>query len=200
MEAGVMVGDDGYIYLELKSETGQVFESKSFDYRSSRGKTAYFYEDIPFTITDAAETARLTLSTRDAHGRTMALNSVEIVLLQLGDDEITPQAVVLEPFIVRNPQPNQVVSGGKLMVDGLADPVNSSPVIFELVAADGSVLASASRQIAAPDGDLSHTPYQIVIPYTVSTTTQVRLTVYQQSDDRIPGIVALSSLLITVAP
>ncbi len=200
MEAGVMVGDDGMVYLELKSETGVVFESQTYDYRSQRGKVVYFYENIDFTITAAAETARLTVSTRDQHDRLMALNSVDVILMQLGEDEINPQAITRDPYIVRSPSANQPVSGGLLVVTGVADPVNTSPVMFDLFTANGAVIASGSLQIAEPTGDLSHTPYRIEIPYSVTTSTQVRLTIYQQSDNRLPGIVALSSVLITLNP
>jgi hypothetical protein len=78
--------------------------------------------------------------------------------------------------------------------------VNTSPVMFDLIAANGVVIASGSLQIPEPTGDLSHTPYRIEIPYSVTTSTQVRLTIYQQSDNRLPGIVALSSMLITLNP
>ncbi len=188
------------IYLELRSETGAALHSRSFDYRSMVDKVVYFYENIPFTITDAAETARLIVSTRDQYGRTMALNSVDVILMQLGDDEINPQYITLEPYIIRNPQEKYPVSGGVMSVSGLVDPVNTSPVKFDLIATDGSVLASASLQIAEPTGNLSHTPFRIDIPYSIPATTQVRLTVYQESDNRIPGIIFLTSLLITLNP
>jgi hypothetical protein len=87
-----------------------------------------------------------------------------------------------------------------VLVNGLIRPVNETPVIFELIDPTGSVIASSQMIIDPPSGDLSHTPFQIGIPYRVTASTSARLVLRQESDGRIPGTVALWSMLLTLEP
>ena len=78
-------------------------------------------------------------------------------------------------------------------------PVNDSPVIFELIDEAGRVLVRQEFSVAPPSGALSHTPFQLSVPYKVSAPTPVRL-VLRQEGSRIPGTVALNSQLIVLEP
>ena len=75
----------------------------------------------------------------------------------------------------------------------------TSPSIVELIAEDGRLVASSQFTVAAPSGQLSHTPFLVEIPYQVRWPTPVRLS-FRQAGSRIPGTLALSSLLITLQP
>jgi hypothetical protein len=63
-----------------------------------------------------------------------------------------------------------------------------------------NVVGSAEMQIPPPTGNLSHTPFEIDIPYSIKDEKQVRLSLRQESDNRIPGNIALYSLLLDLQP
>ncbi|HMD89246.1 MAG TPA: hypothetical protein VKF38_08785, partial [Anaerolineaceae bacterium] len=90
--------------------------------------------------------------------------------------------------------------GGTLVVTGLVNPVNNSPVIIELIDEQSNVVGSVKIVIPPPSGDLSHTPFSVGVPYTVDGPTDVRLTMRQESTGRIPGTVELFSEEITLDP
>ena len=84
---------------------------------------------------------------------------------------------------------------------GLADPVSSNPLVLELIDEEGNLLGSRQIPIEEPTGDLSHTPFGVGIPYVLEEDmTPVRLILRQESDGRIPGTVALSSIELTLIP
>jgi len=105
-----------------------------------------------------------------------------------------------EPYIIRYPRSDQVIQGGILTLSGLARPVNNTPLIIELIDENGTIVGSTQVTVPEPAGSLSHTPFAVEIPYTVSGPTIVRLTIRQESDNRIPGTVALSSMLVQLEP
>ena len=200
IQSALVVGDDGLVYIDLTGEDGRLLSRQVLNYRAYIGQEIFIAPEVPFEITSAAETARLTMYTQDAFGRRVRLLGVDLVLMQVGDPEINPAAVVQEPFIVRQPVKDMELSGGLLIVDLLARPVSTRPLILDLVAEDGSVVGSRQVDIPPLMGDFSHSPLTVDIPYTVYGRTPVRLTLRQESDGRIPGTVALSSLLIILYP
>lgn len=200
MEAMVTRGMDGIVYLDLIGEDGRTVASQALDYRSSLYQRFWIAPLIDFEISGVAETARLVMSTKDEFGRSMAVSSVDLVLLSLGSNETTPSLIEMEPYLIRYPKEDSLVSGGLMWVSGVARPVNESPLILELVDEQGNVVGSNRIQVPAPTGDLSHTPFGVEIEYTVSEITGVRLVIRQESANRIPGTVALSSMTLFVAP
>lgn len=200
VEALIRPGDDGWVRLELVGEDGRTISEQKLDFRKNLGKRFWISPRIEFSIAAAAETGRLELSTRDRFGRLMELSSVDLILLKAGNDEITPPVIYWEPYLVRYPVDETVFKGGTVIVIGLARPVNANPVIFELIDENGEVVGSSQLVIPPPAGDLSHTPYQVGIPYKVGQSTPVRLTIRQESDGRIAGTVALWSMKLVLEP
>ncbi len=194
------VGEDGKLTLDLVGEDGRVISRQVVNYGLSKaGKHVWLAPAIPFAIEAAAETARLQASTVDKYGRTEALSSVDVVLLAVGRNEINPQPPNQEPYIIRQPEADTAVSGGDLVINGLARPVNDSALIIELVTEDNVVLSTRQIVVPPPAAPLSHTPFTVEIPYKVDGPTPVRL-IIRQEGSRIPGTVALSSELITLMP
>ncbi len=199
-EVMVAPGDNGWVQLDLLGEDGRHIVAEQMDYRNSTGRHFWISPMVQFSITAAAETSRLVISTHDLFGRTVTLSSVDLILLAVGENEINPAVGDQEPYLVRSPRPEQVVQGGTLTVSGLARPVNDQPLILELIDEYRAVVGSAQIQVPPPSGDLSHTPFQVDIPYSVGITTPVRLTLRQESAGRIPGTVSLSSMLLVLEP
>ncbi|NPV57384.1 MAG: hypothetical protein HPY76_12035 [Anaerolineae bacterium] len=200
IQAQVVPAEDGYIYLDLTGEEGQTLASDRLNYSKLVGRRFWMSPTLEFEIRGAAETARLALFTRDQYGRIASLSSIELVLLSLGTNEIAPPGNEQAPYIIRYPYAYLSVSGGILAVNGLANPLNTNPVRLDLVDVDGKVIGSNEVFVEPPVGDLSHTPFSVVINYQVNESTPARLQVYQLSDTRIPGTVALVSLPLTLEP
>ncbi len=200
VEMGMTPGEDGMLYIDLVGEDGRSITRLTKDYRQFTNKQIYTAVEIPFEIPGVAETSRLVMTARDRLGRTMALSSLDLVLIKLGDDITTNPGFQQEPFIIRNLKPDTTVQGGNLHLEGVAHPLNSQPVIFELLNENGTVLATKILQIDPPTGPLSHTPFTLDIPYTINSPARVLLTMRQVSDGRIPGTIALSSLPIRLEP
>jgi|WetSurMetagenome_2_1015567.scaffolds.fasta_scaffold140019_2 hypothetical protein len=198
--AMVEKGADGNVYVNLIGEENQVIASEILDYSWNPYSRFYISHSLDFTLAGVSEIARLEMVTLDSFNRKIALSSVDLVLLAMGEDEYYPPVDLVEPYLIRYPSPGQVIRGGNVLVIGLSRPVNNNPLILELIDEGGIVIGSTQIVIEPPTGDLSHTPFNVVIPYQVNVTTGVRLSLRQESTGRIPGAVALSSLTITLEP
>ncbi|MEW6287785.1 MAG: hypothetical protein AB1509_16335 [Chloroflexota bacterium] len=150
---------------------------------------------ISFEIPGAAEVGRITVSTFDKEGRIQSLNSVRVLLLSSGADEITPAGNPSEPVGVVEPGAGETVSGGVLTVRGDVWPFNLQPVIFELVDAEGKSLGLRILYVTSIQPQL----FETTIPYQVTEATPARL-VIRQDDDRIPGLFYLYSQEVTLNP
>jgi hypothetical protein len=200
VEAAVSPGEDGLVFFTLTGEDGRLITQQVENYSKYIGRQIWIAPDIAFNISAVAETARLSVFTHDLQGRFVAINSVDVILMMVGKDELNPSVINQEPYIIRYPRSDQVIQGGILTLTGLARPVNDTPLLIELIAENGNIVGNTQVIVPEPTGSLSHTPFAVEIPYTVSEPTIVRLTIRQESDNRIPGTVALSSMLVQIEP
>ena len=83
-------GGKGRVSLELFGEDGRLLvrEIKAFD--TPPNARVNMLADLEFGISAAAEFCRLVISTLDEFGRPSALNSVDIILLSLGEEGYQP--------------------------------------------------------------------------------------------------------------
>jgi hypothetical protein len=170
------------------------------NFSSYSGRSISIAPEITFELQAPAELARLIISTRDGYGRINALTSTDLILIQMGDDQVYPSGYAREPYIIRSPFEGQVISGGIVQVTALVRPVNDNPLILELLDEQGNLIGSTSLELIYPTGDLSHTLFDVAISYTVNQPTNARLVLRQESTGRIPGTVALTSLALTLQP
>ena len=199
MEMYAITGDGGKITIELVGEDGRVISRQVVSRGDDEGLRVWMAPEVPFEIEAVAEAARLQVSNQDAFGRLIGLSSVDLVLLSVGRNEMNPPAVDQEPYLIRRPEADETVKGGVLVLEALANPLNNSPLIIEMIDESGTVLSTKRLAVEAPSGPLSHTPFTVEIPYQVSTAIPVRLSIRQEGS-RIPGIVALVSELIVLEP
>jgi hypothetical protein len=201
MEAMVLPGADGLVSVRLVGEDGRFIINQLLDYSYHTESSLWIAPYLDFESSAAAELARLEVGTQDKFGRRISLSSVDLILMSVGKNQVNDSAVVYEPYLIRYPANEQIVSGGEVWVAGLADPVSTNPLVLELIDEEGNVLGSAQIPIEEPTGDLSHTPFGVGIPYVLEDPmTPVRLILRQESDGRIPGTVALSSIELTLIP
>ncbi len=157
----------------------------------------YLDQDIPFELERVSEFGQLRVSVYDQYDRPISVNSVDLLLLSMGPSAITPSNIRTEPIVIREPLPNKLIQGGKVIVSGLARP-SEAYLLVELVAADGTIVGY--RQAAAtPAPDGSYVPWAVEVPYTVTAGTWVSLRV-SESGTRITGVEHLSSVEVYLSP
>ncbi len=197
-DAYIAPGADGMAHVRLIGEDGRIIATDTIygDY----GRHFRVQRYLDFSIPGAGELARLEIHVVDRYGRTTALSSVDVVLLQLGSDVTNPAIHWLDPFIIWHPRKDTTVTGGVAWIDGLAYPITEGPVILEMIARDGSVIARKEIILPEVKEDRTHARFDVGMPYEVDEATPVLLVMYQESDNRLGGIVYLSSVAITIAP
>ena len=155
-------------------------------------------EAFEFELSRVSELAELRVLTYDPYGRPVAVASVGLILLQLGENQLTPGVDDQEPLVIFEPTPNILIQGGTLIVTGMARPLDSQPLLIELVAADGSI-AGVQQLFLTPDPAGGHIPFAVEVAYSVASPTWARLTI-SQSGVRIPGLRLLNSLEVLLSP
>jgi len=134
--ANVVAGESEKIQIDLYGEDGRLL-SRAVRLLGRRTKGALLSLKITFEIRAAAELGRITISTLDESGRIQALNSVRVLLLSSGVNEINPPGDLSEPVLVFSPVAEQTVSGGVLNIKGDIWPFSVQPVVLELLSPDG---------------------------------------------------------------
>ena len=197
--AFALPGYQGKITLQLWGEDASLM-GEQLVRLGTETKWITFESKIPFEITSAGESAVLTLTTYDSNSRRIAVNSVPIILLQIGDAVIESNTFSKQAFVVTAPKSDNIVSGGTLHITGYAHPYSSAPLIVELIKANGAIVASKQVALKALKTDEMYTAFSVDLPYSVSEKTPVRLTLVQGNDQAPRVDLALCSQLITLNP
>jgi hypothetical protein len=198
LRAYFVTGPKGAVRVELLGEDGRLLMRTVKVYGAQPGAQVNAAFDITYEISAAAEAARAQIIIEDDVGRTMAQESVDLILLSMGEADINPPGDLHEAILIEQPTPNALIQGGTLRVSGQARPRSSLPYMVELQTKDGKIVGS--RQVAvipSVDGDFG--TFAVDVPYTVSAPTRVRLSVWERGE-HIPGIVHLSSLEVMLSP
>ena len=191
----IEAGASNRVQIDLYGEDGRLLSRtlKRNVPTSNRGilQTA----KITFEISGAAEVGRVTVSTFDKEGRIQSLNSVRVLLLSSGVNEITPAGNPSEPVGVVEPVVEEPVSGGVLTVRGDVWPFNLQPVILELIDPEGKSLGLRILSVTTIQPQL----FETTIPHEVTEPTTARLTI-RQDDDRMPGLFYVYSQEVLLNP
>jgi hypothetical protein len=194
LRMNIVSGESEKVQIDLYGEDGRLLTRIAKKVPPS-GKGVDQQIEVPFEIQAAAEVARLTISTTDKAGRIQALNSVRLMLLSSGTNEITTPGNPSEPVGVFSPTTKDTASGGVLTVRGDIWPFNLEPVLLELIDPDGKSLGLRILTINQLDPQL----FETTIPYKVSEPTLARLSI-RQDDDRINGLFYVYSQEILLNP
>src|SRR5215207_6937265 len=182
LRMNIIAGDSEKVQVDLYGEDGRLLSRTLKTVRTSNDGVLQNIK-IPFEIRATAEVGRITISTQDKSGRLQALNSVRVLLLSSGNNEINPPGNPSEPVGIFNPLSDESVSGGVLNVRGDIWPFNLQPVILELIGPDGKSIGLRILTVEHIDPQL----FETTIPYKATEPTLARLTIYQD-DDRIKGL------------
>ena len=193
-------GGDGRIRVELTGEDGRLLYRQVFLYTDTpAGARVNLKTNIAFEIAGVAETGRLTVSVNDEHEQLRSLSSVDLVLLADGEAELNPSGDLLEDIFIQQPTIKSLVQGNSVRVTGLARTGDNQPLLVELVATDGRIIGSRLAGIAPQQEDGGHRLFASEVPFSVSSPTWVRATVYDNSG-RLPGIKHVSSVEVLLSP
>jgi hypothetical protein len=194
LRMNIVSGESEKVQIDLYGEDGRLL-SRTLKKIPGSGKGVDQQIKIPFEIRTAAEVARLTISTTDKAGRVQALNSVRLLLLSSGMNEITTAGDPSEPVRVFSPGPEESAVDGILKIRGDVWPFSLNPVIFELLGPDGKSLGLRILTVDHMNPQL----FDTTIPYKVSEPTLARLTI-RQDDDRMDGLFYLYSQEVMLNP
>jgi hypothetical protein len=194
LKMNIVSGETQKAQIDLFAEDGTLL-SRTLKKVPLSGDGVFQQIKIPFEIRAAAEVARITITTTDKAGRIQALNSVRVLLLASGDNEITPPGNPSEPVGVFRPTLKDEASGGVLNVRVDIWPFNLNPVLLELIGPDKKSLGLRVLTME----QLSPQLFETTIPYKVSEPTLARLTI-RQDDDRMSGLFYVYSQEIMLNP
>ena len=194
LRMNIVSGESEKVQIDLYGEDGRLLSRIPKQVRTS-GDGVDQSIKIPFEIRGAAELGRITVSTKDKVGRLQALNSVRVLLLSSGDNEINPPGNPSERVGVFSPLLKESASGGVLNVRGDVWPFNLQPVILELVDTTGKSLGLRILTVEQIDPQL----FETTIPYEVTEPISARLTI-RQDDDRIAGLFYVYSQEVLLNP
>jgi hypothetical protein len=173
-------GNQGEVHVDLYGEDGRVLYSAVKDYGATSGWWLNMNLDIEFEIPGVAEVGRLVIGTYDDFGRPMALNSVNLILLSMGQSDITPSDCIQERIVIDQPVFKGWVQGGAVVVAGKARTTVDGPLTVRIL--DESGASVGEGQILEFPADGSYHDFSVQIPYTVSTYTSVRLVIYEDGE------------------
>lgn len=193
-------GDQGKVTLQLFGEDGRLMANQLIKLNIPDSGWVSFSTQVPFEINSGGESALLALTTFDGYGRRIAVNSVPLLLLQVGNSEIEVPTFQNEPILIRQPGANSVIKGGTLHIEGYVHPYSNNPLIIELFKTNGAIVAS--KQImhkTLPEGQ-EYISFSVDLPYSVNENTPVRLTIRQIMENAPFLDLSLTSEIITLQP
>lgn len=196
----VYPGDQGNVAIHLYGEDGRVIVDAHENVKTPASGWVSLAEQIDFVTQAAGENGLLVVSTCDGYGRLISLTSVQLLLLQIGPNEVKLAGFNGDPFVVNQPAVGGTVKGGMLHIEGAAHPVSSQPLTVDLIDTDNRVLATGQVSLPALPVGLAYVPFALDFPYSVGSRTLVRLTLHQAADSPSGVDAALSSLLIFLDP
>ena len=190
----IKVGESNKMQVDLFGEDGRLL-SRTIKNVPTSNIGALQSVKIPFEIRATAEVGRITVTTLDKEGRIQALNSVRVLLLSSGENEITPTGNPSEPVGIFSPLEDDEVAGGVLNFRADIWPFSLQPIVLELIDPDGKSLGLRIVTVEEASPQLLET----TIPYNVSEPTLTRLTI-RQDDDRMEGLFYVYSQLVLLNP
>ena len=192
-------GAGGKVRVELIGEDERVLvrNIKVMDFVPV-GAWAVMSLDLDFEIAATAEAAWLKISVDDEFGRTVAMNSVPLILLSVGEADIVPPMDVLAPIIIREPTRRTLIQGGTLIVSGLARPGSDNPLLVRLVTAEGKEVGM--RLVGVDEREPGkYGEFVAEVPYNIVDPTKVLVTVTEGADS-LSDVIHLSSIEVMLSP
>lgn len=168
--------------IELRGEDGRLLSRivklpNVYPWSSAQLSLPLFFE-----ISTPTESARLTISVDDQHGRTMDLNSIDLILQAAGDPALYPASSLEQALVIQQPKAGQRISEGSAAVQGVYHGDILLPIRAELISQDGKILGyrMAANSIN-PNEDFGQ--FSAEISYSIERKIPARLVVYIDSEN-----------------
>jgi hypothetical protein len=192
-------GEDGFIRIDLIGQDNRLIFRKLMDYRSYKSQTLLIEEKISFEIRKT-ESARLQVVLEDKKGRTTFVSSINLTLLGVRGNENPGDPPTTPHFLIDAPDLSAPITGKTLSLKSSIKPANTNAVIVELIGEDGHTMVSRLVQIAVPNDQTARVVLNAELPFKVTSPTEARLRIRQESNSMIKGTVMLWSQKITLGP
>lgn len=184
--------------MELHGEDGRLLARQVRVYDRLPWDVIDLTSDLDFEILPESELGRLVISLEDEHGRIMDLNSLDLILLSKGRAKLAPASSLQQAIIIQQPAANSLVTGGVVLVSGLARPGSDQPLRVALIAEDGRVLGQRLAGVE-PGAPGEYRAFSAEVPYFVSQAVPVMLAVYEEGG-YISNLLHLTSIEIIISP
>lgn len=187
------------VRVELRGEDGRLLARHLRTYSNIPWDIAKIGVDLDFGISAAAEAGRLVVSVEDPFGRLIDVNSVNLILISVGQSELNPATALWQRLIIEEPMPDALIQGGKLIISGRALPNDpDQPLRVMLVGEDGRILGQRLAGVTYEKAG-GYGTYIAEVPYLVSDLTPALLVIYEEGG-LISDIAHLSSAQVILAP
>jgi hypothetical protein len=196
----VYPGDGGNVHLRLTGEDGRLIAERALTYDQWNSGWLSIAEQLFFTPAAASEKALLSAYTMDGYNRVISWTSSEILLLQIGPEEIELPGFHGAPYVVSQPQQGSTLSGGVLHIEGYSHLESAGSTVAELVRQDGSIAASQEISLPMLTGGSEYTSFSLDLGYQVQKRTPVRLILKQVSPEFSGETLEACSLILFLDP
>lgn len=187
------------IMISLYGDDGRILEREVIPRDSDESGNSHLVMDFSFDIPGEAETARLEVSAVDPYNRISSLDSTEVILLSDGTAEIKSILDLYASLIIQQPIPSTLIQGDVLIVQGVTRFAPDDELLVELINRDGNQIGSAVLSVEEEDLGNGFRPFSGEIPYTVSSSSWIRVQVIAR-DGKFSGIQHLVSVEVLVSP
>lgn len=193
----VYPGEDGLIRLTLVDRNQTLLARQLIRVEAPSGEAIEFSTRLAFEIPVEATTALLMLTTQDQAHRPLSSRSINITLAGSGEEMIAP-AQITQPWLkLTEPQPGAVINASPMLISGTVIPVNSNPVIFELLTERGGAIVSKQLAVEIPGEAMD---FELLLIYPPVTEPRDMRLVIRQSAGWVGVDAILDSLSLILAP
>ena len=196
----VYPGDGGNVTLRLTGEDGRLISERALTYDQWKSGWLSIAGQLSFTPAATAEKALLSAYTQDGYARIISWTSAEILLIQIGPEEIELPGFHGAPFVLSQPQQGSTLSGGVLHIEGFSHLESAGKTVAELVRQDGSIAASQEIFLPVLSSASGYAPFSVDLNYQVQKRTPVRLILRQVSPEFSGETLQAGSLILFLDP
>ena len=197
VSALIIPGEDGLIRLTLVDRNQNLLARMLHRVEMPGDGAIEFSAMLAFEIPAETSAAILTIATQDQAHRPLALRSINLTLAGSGEDVITSVSSIQPWLTLNEPQPGAVISASPMLITGTVIPVNSNPIVFELLTERGGAIVSKQLAVEMPGHAIA---FEIPLIYPpVTEWRDMRLIVRQSTG--LAGVDAiLDSLPVIITP
>lgn len=197
VSALVFPGEDGLIRVTLVDQQQNLLARQLLRVTAPTDAAVEFTTQLAFEIRRESMPAILTIATQDQAHRPLALRSAAVTLQGGGDERIEPQSIVDPWLVITQPQPGALITESPMLVTGTVTPLNSKPIIIELLTERGGAIVTKQLAVETPGEPMA---FEVSLIYPPATNVRDMRLVIRQPADIIGVDAILDSRPFILAP